>query len=155
MNLQPNELGIYALGGLLEVGKNAYALEYQDEIILIDFGSLFPDSSLLGIDLIIPDLDYLHSKQDNIVGLFVTHGHLDHIGAIPMLLDRVNIPIIYTTGIAKGLIEKNIPGNKRKLLRDFREDEHITSKFFDVTFYRTNHSIPDAFGLIMETLKWI
>ena len=151
MNLKPNELGIYALGGLLEVGKNAYALEYQDEIILIDFGSLFPDSSLLGIDLIIPDLDYLHSKQDNIVGLFVTHGHLDHIGAIPMLLDRVNIPIIYTTGIAKGLIEKNIPGNKRKLLRDFSENDHITSKFFDVTFYRTNHSIPDAFGLIIKT----
>ncbi len=151
MNIKPNEVGVYALGGLLEVGKNAYAIEYRDEIMVIDFGSLFPDSSMLGIDLIIPDMDYLHQKQDNIIGLFITHGHLDHIGGIPMLLERVNIPIIYCTGLAKGLIEKNIPGNKKKLLRDFKEDDHITSKYFDVTFYRTNHSIPDSFGVIVKT----
>jgi len=151
MNLKPNEVGVYALGGLLEVGKNAYAIEYRDEIIVIDFGSLFPDSSMLGIDLIIPDMEYLHQKQDNIIGLFITHGHLDHIGGIPMLLDKVNIPIIYCTGLAKGLIEKNIQSNKKKLLRDFKEDDHIKSKYFDVTFYRTNHSIPDSFGVIVKT----
>jgi ribonuclease J len=151
MNLKPNEVGVFALGGLLEVGKNAYAIEYRDEIIVIDFGSLFPDSSLLGIDLIIPDLDYLHQKQDNIVGLFITHGHLDHIGAIPMLLDRVKIPVIYCCGLAKGLIEKNIPGNKKRLLKEFKEDDHIKSKYFDVSFYLTNHSIPDSYGLIVKT----
>lgn len=152
MKLNNNELGLFALGGLSEVGKNSYCLQYKDEIIIIDFGALFPDDSLLGVDLVINDMEYLKKNQEKIVGVFITHGHLDHIGGLSFLADNVDIPVIYANGLAEGLIRKQL-GDKRtnKLMRTFNEDDHIKSKYFDVTFYRTNHSIPDSFAIVVKT----
>lgn len=152
MKLNNNELGLFALGGLSEVGRNSYCLQYKDEIIVIDFGGLFPDDSLLGVDLVIPDMEYLKRNQEKIVGVFITHGHLDHIGGLSYLLDEVDIPVIYANGLAEGLIKKQI-GDKRAnaLMKHYDEDDVIKSKYFDVTFYRTNHSIPDSFAVVVNT----
>ncbi len=152
MKLNNNELGLFALGGLSEVGRNCYCLQYKDEIVIIDFGGLFPDDSLLGVDLVIPDMDYLKKNQEKIIGVVITHGHLDHIGGLGYLLDEVDIPVIHANGLSEGLIKKQI-GERRseKVLKHFDEDDHIKSKFFDITFYRTNHSIPDSFAVIVNT----
>ncbi len=152
MNINKNEVAVFALGGLSEVGKNCYVIQYRDEIIVIDCGSLFPDDSLLGIDLVLPSVDYLAANQDKIVGVFISHGYEDHIGGLSYLIDQVDIPVIYSSGLASGLIKRKV--NQQKLgkkLKDFVEDDVIKSKYFEVTFYRTNHSIPDSFGIAIKT----
>ncbi len=153
-NLKPNELGIFALGGLGEIGKNTYCLQFNDEIIIIDAGIKFPESYLLGIDYVIPDYQYLIDNQENIKGLFITHGHEDHIGGIPFLLKQVKIPKIYAGNLAMGIIKNKL--EEHRLLKSsdfvtFKDNDVFTFKHMRVSFFRTNHSIPDSFGIAVET----
>jgi ribonuclease J len=151
--LKNNEVGVFALGGLGEVGKNMYVVEYQDEIIVIDAGILFPDDSLLGIDYVIPDYTYLYENQDKIKALIITHGHEDHIGGIPYLLRQVKIPKIYASGIAVGLIKNKMDRHKgfRANILEYQEYEKLVLGKLSISFFRTNHSIPDSFGVVIHT----
>lgn len=153
--LRTNEsvLSIFALGGLNEIGKNMYAIEYSNNIVIIDCGNKFPDESLLGIDLIIPDITYLIEHKDKIKALIVTHGHEDHIGGIPFFLKKLNVPV-YSTRFTLGLIELKL--SEHKLLRETELIEiDSNSKFnFDeisVSFFKVNHSIPDCLGVVFHT----
>ncbi len=153
INNNKDEVLIFALGGLGEVGKNMYCIEYKDEILIIDSGLLFPDEYLMGIDYVIPDYSYLIDNQDKIKALLISHGHEDHIGGIPFLVKQVNIPVIYASGLSHGLIKAKLEEHAKdyKLLKEYHEDDVIKFTNFEVSFFRTNHSIPDTFGLRIKT----
>ena len=151
--LKKSNLKIIALGGLDEIGKNITVFEYEDEIILVDCGLEFPDDDMLGVDLVIPDFTYLVKNQDKIKGLFVTHGHEDHIGSIPYLLKEVNIPI-YATRLTAKLIEHKL--EEHKLLSSAKinvveQGQTINAGKMQVEFIRSSHSIPDACMLAIHT----
>lgn len=144
---------VYSLGGLGVVGMNMYVVEVDDEIVVIDAGVLFADDDTHGVNYIIPDFTYLVENQERIVGLFITHGHEDHIGGLPFLLEKVKIPAIYAAGIAVPLIQNKLiefPNIEYNLV-EFRSDDVIKFKNTSVSFFRTNHSIPDSFGLAIKT----
>ena len=144
---------VFALGGLGEVGKNMYLVEHSDEIIIVDTGVMFPDDDLLGIDYVIPDFTYLKDKQDKIKYLLITHGHEDHIGGIPFLLNEINIPKIYAPAQAKELIEKKLEERNinYKNLFTYTENTKLKTKYFSIEFFRTTHSIPDSHGISIDT----
>lgn len=144
---------IIPLGGLGEIGKNITLYQYGDEMILVDCGMSFPDEDMPGIDIVIPDFTFVLENKDKIRGLFVTHGHEDHIGAIPYLLKNFNVPI-YATRLTIGLIEGKL--KEHKLLADaklftVKDGEKITLGNFEVDFLHVNHSIPDAVGFAITT----
>lgn len=151
-----NDLGetsVIALGGLGEVGKNMYVVTHGDEIIVIDAGVLFPEDDLLGIDYVIQDVTYLKQNENKIKALIITHGHEDHIGGIPFLLQTVNIPVIYAPKIAADLInkklgERNIPFDKIEIIN---KDLVLKYKHFEIEFVNTTHSIPDSFAIAIHT----
>ena len=144
---------IIPLGGLGEVGKNMYIVMHDDEIIIVDSGVMFPDDELLGIDYVIPDYTFLKENESKIKCVVITHGHEDHIGSIPFLLQTVNIPKIYAPANAKELIEKKLIERniEYKDLIVYEENTVIKTKYFKIDFFRTTHSIPDSHGLAIDT----
>jgi len=150
---QAPSVKIIPLGGLEQIGMNITAIEYEDTIVVIDCGLAFPEEDMLGIDLVIPDVSYLKDNIDKVKGLVVTHGHEDHIGAIPYVEKEINIPI-YATKLTMGLIdnklrEHNLLNNvKRKVVK---HGQTINLGCFRIEFIRSNHSIPDSSGLAIYT----
>ena len=144
---------VFALGGLGEVGKNMYCVKHDEELIIIDAGVMFPDDDLLGIDYVIPDFTFLKKNENKIKYLLITHGHEDHIGGIPFLLQQVNIPKIYAPAQAKELIEKKLEERniKYKNLLIYTEKTNLKTKHFNIEFFRTTHSIPDSHGISITT----
>ena len=141
------------LGGLGEIGKNMYAIEHNDEIIIIDAGISFADMTTFGVDYLVPDYTYLKENENKIKALFITHGHEDHIGGIPFLLSVVNIPCIYAPNQASELIklkllDKNIRYDN---VFTYKSDDVIKFKYFEVDFFLTTHSIPDSHGIRVKT----
>ena len=148
-----NETLICALGGLGEVGKNMYVVTDEDEIFIIDCGVKFPEENLLGIDYVLADYTHLKGLEDKIKGLIITHGHEDHIGGIPFLLQNINIPVIYAPNIAERLIRNKLEERNVKVPKfiPVNEDLHIKTKRFSIEFFTTTHSIPDSFGMAITT----
>ena len=144
---------IFALGGLGEVGKNMYCVMHKDEIFIVDSGVMFPEEDLLGIDYVIPDYTFLKENAEKIKALLITHGHEDHIGSIPFLLQTVNIPRIYAPAQAKALIDKKLEERQIKYnnLIIYNENKNIKTKYFNIEFFRTTHSIPDSHGIALHT----
>ena len=149
-----SKLKIIPLGGLHEVGKNITVFEYENEIIVVDCGLSFPEDDMLGVDLVIPDISYLEKNVDKIKGLIITHGHEDHIGSVPYLLKKINIPI-YAPKLAAGLIRNKL--EEHKLLRSTTLIEIMQGqtlqlgKNFKVEIIRSTHSIPDSVMLAITT----
>lgn len=143
---------VFALGGLGEVGKNMYCVMHDNEIIIIDAGITFPND-LMGIDYIIPDYTFLKENEKKIKALIITHGHEDHIGAIPYLIQMMNIPAIYAPNQAVGLIKKKLKDRnlQYKNLFVFNEKSKLKFKNMNVEFFMTTHSIPDSHGVCINT----
>ncbi len=148
-----SKLKIIPLGGLSEIGKNMMVMEYEDDIIVIDAGLMFPEEEMLGIDLVIPDISYLLEKREKIKGIVVTHGHEDHVGALPYLLPQLNVPV-YSTKLTSGLISVKLKERKALSGADLRVVSFggkITLGKFRVELFPVCHSIPDSAGLIIHT----
>jgi len=146
-------LKVIPLGGLSEIGKNMTVMEYGEDIIIIDAGLMFPGEDMLGIDLVIPDISYLLERREKIRGIVITHGHEDHIGALPYLLPQLNVPV-YSTKLTQGLISVKL--KERKALTGARlivvpPGGDVTLGKFRVEFFPVCHSIPDSAGLIIYT----
>ncbi len=148
-----SKLKIIPLGGLHEVGKNMTVFEYENDMFILDCGLAFPEDDMLGVDLVIPDITYLRRNADKIRGIVITHGHEDHIGALPYILKELNLPI-YATKLTLGLIETKL--EEHGLLKTTRmfcvkQGQRVKLGCFEVEFIRTNHSIPDSVALAINT----
>ena len=147
-------VSIYALGGLCEVGKNTYCIENANTLIIIDAGVLFPGNEFPGIDYLVPDYTHLKNNRSKIKALFITHGHEDHIGGIPYLIQNVHIPVIYAPKLAAALIKNRLESFRlldRVKIVEYDENSKINIDDFVVSFFRVTHSIPDSFGIVVDT----
>ena len=152
-NQKTNETKIVVLGGLGEVGKNMYCVMHKDAIVIIDAGVSFPESELMGVDYVLPDFTFLKENEDKIKALLITHGHEDHIGGIPFLLQSINIPAIYAPNHAKELIAVKLQDRNIRYDNLFVYTENTKLKFkeIEIEFFRTTHSIPDSHGISVKT----
>ena len=151
--MRKESLRIIPLGGLGEIGKNITAIEYEDEIIVIDCGISFPDEDMYGIDLVIPDIKYLLDNKDKVKGLFLTHGHEDHIGAIPYILKQINMPV-YGTKLTIGLVESKLKEHdmlSKTNLIPISPGESIKLNKLIIEFIRVTHSIAESCALAIHT----
>ncbi|SHE50696.1 ribonuclease J [Caldanaerobius fijiensis DSM 17918] len=153
MPAKNSKIRIIPLGGLNEIGKNMTVYEYKDEIIVVDCGLAFPDDEMLGIDLVIPDISYLLKNQEKVKAIILTHGHEDHIGALPYVLKQINVPV-YGTRLTMGIVETRL--KEQGLLRDSKlinvnPGESVEIGNFKVEFIRTTHSIADSVALAIHT----
>ena len=148
-NVNNSKLRIIPLGGLEQIGMNITAFEFEDSIVVVDCGLAFPEDDMLGIDLVIPDVSYLKQNISKVKGFVITHGHEDHIGALPYILKDINVPV-YSTKLTIALIENKLKEHnmlrttKRKVVR---HGQSINLGKFRVEFIKTNHSIADASAL--------
>lgn len=147
-----DKIKIIPLGGLNEIGKNMTIIEYKDEIIVIDAGLCFPEDELLGIDIVIPDITYLEKNIDKVKGIFITHGHEDHIGAMPYILKKINVPV-YGSALSMELVKVKLKEHRitKAKLNTVGSRDQIKLKHMSVEFIRVNHSIPDAYSIAVHT----
>ena len=154
MKIKQNEVAVFAIGGLHEIGRNMYCIQYQDEIVIMDCGIKFPEDELLGINYVISDYSYLVKNREKIKALVVSHGHEDHIGGIPFLLEKIPEIPVYATPFALALIKSKCEEHgilDRTELHEEHEDTVLTFDKLKVTFFRTTHSIPDTLGIAVHT----
>jgi len=148
-----DKLLVFALGGVGEIGKNMYVVQYNDDIVVVDAGLKFPEEDMLGIDIVIPDVAYLIENHDKVRGIIVTHGHEDHIGGLPYVLKSLKVPV-YATKLTLGLIdvklkEAGILGDTKRIL--ISADSELQLGSIKASFFKTNHSIPDSVGVCLDT----
>lgn len=148
-----DKLIIFALGGVGEIGKNMYVIQYGNDIVVVDSGLKFPEEDMLGIDIVIPDISYLTENRDKVRAILLTHGHEDHIGGLPYVLKQLNVPV-YGTRLTLGLVESKLKeagllGETKRIL--INADSEIQLGTIRATFFKTNHSIPDSVGVALET----
>ena len=151
--MRKESLRIIPLGGLGEIGKNITAIEYEDEIIVIDCGIAFPDEDMYGVDLIIPDITYLINNSKRVKGFFLTHGHEDHIGALPYILKQLNVPVYgtkLTLGLVKSKLEEHNIYNKSTLI-NVEAGDIVEFNKIKIEFIRVTHSIADSCALAIYT----
>jgi ribonuclease J len=151
--LSQNPLRIIPLGGVGQIGKNMMVFEYDDQLLIVDCGLMFPESDMLGIDIVIPDMDYVFERKDRVRGIIVTHGHEDHIGGLPYLMEKVHAPV-YATRLTRGLIEVKLKEQHMLAgaeLHTISPRDVLDLAPFTVEFFHVCHSIPDGVGLAITT----
>jgi ribonuclease J len=150
---QADKFQIIPLGGIGEIGKNMFVINYNDEIIVVDAGLAFPDEEMLGVDMVIPDITYLLENKSKVKAILLSHGHEDHIGALPYILPKINVPI-YGTRLTLGLLKVKLEEfglHQSTVLSEIVAGEEIEIGSFKVQFFATNHSIPDSVGFVIKT----
>ncbi|SES71890.1 ribonuclease J [Natronincola peptidivorans] len=152
MGRKPTKIRVVPLGGLKEIGKNMTVIEYRDEMIIVDCGLSFPEDEMLGIDIVIPDITYIEKNKDKIKAIVLTHGHEDHIGALPYVLKKINVPV-YGTRLTLGLVEVKLKEHKLTDVHLQRVDAGTTIQLgpFEVEYIKSSHSIPDACAIAIHT----
>ncbi|KMK77270.1 ribonuclease J [Alkalihalobacillus pseudalcaliphilus] len=152
-NEKIEKVRVFALGGVGEIGKNMYGVEVNEDIIIVDAGLMFPDDDMLGVDIVIPDVSYLLENEDRVRAILLTHGHEDHIGGLSYVLKKINVPV-YGTKLTLGLVEEKLKEAgiwRQTKLNLITESSEIVVGSTNVSFFRTNHSIPDSVGICIET----
>ena len=148
------KLKIIPLSGLEEIGKNCTIYEYGDDIVVVDLGLMFPNEEMPGVDYVVPDVSYLEKNKSKIRGIIITHGHLDHTGALPYFVQKLGFPTIYTMPLTAEMIKSRLDEfklTKKTPIKTLSHSDQINLGAFDVSFFRVNHNIPDAVGIIIRT----